>query len=275
MLPVGLDPDSDLRGLSVLGDVGQRFPQHRQDIPDDGVVNDCVQRPHELYVRTDRQHGRKLIDHREGATTQRPGRILPEREYRGPDLLDRLVELVDGAREALLDDLLVHSRSDALQTESRGEQPLDDMIMEIARNAPPIYQDAEPLLISSSVAQLQGDGSLTRESFSHVEVGISEWCVRGDPAGHDRTARTGFPSQRKGHGLAHRNVGPQVHIDIGVPIQEVRPHTITLLHRLPSHAVVLGVTKSDKLTFGGPGSNDDLQLAWIIAGRSHERNHIG
>jgi hypothetical protein len=42
MLPVGLDPDSDLRGLSVLGDVGQRFPQDRDDIPDDGAVNECV-----------------------------------------------------------------------------------------------------------------------------------------------------------------------------------------------------------------------------------------
>jgi hypothetical protein len=177
MLPVGLDPDSDLRRVSVLGDIGQRFPQHRLDIPDDGVVNDCVQRPDKLYVRTDRQHMRKLIDDRERGTTQRPGRTLAEREDRGPDLLDRLVEFLDGAGEALRDDLVVHGRRDALQTESGGEELLDDVIMEVARNALAIYQDTEPLLISSRVAEFQGDGSLTRESFSHVEVGVSERCA--------------------------------------------------------------------------------------------------
>src|SRR4029450_11473650 len=135
--------------MSVLGDVGQRFPQYRLDIPDDDVVNDCVQWPHKLYIRTDRQHRGKLIHNRERGTTQRPGRILAECEDRGPDLLDRLVELIDCAGEGLLDDLVVHGGGDALQAESRGEEPLDYVIMEVARNAPPIYEDAEPLLISS------------------------------------------------------------------------------------------------------------------------------
>ena len=53
----------------------------------------------------------------------------------------------------LLKDLLIHGRGDALQTESSGEQPLDDVIMEITGNAIPIVQDTQPLLISSSVAE--------------------------------------------------------------------------------------------------------------------------
>ncbi len=59
--------------------------------------------------------------------------------------------------------------------------------MEVTRNAPAIHQHTEPLLISSSVAEFQRDGRLTRESLSHVEIGVGEGCVRGDPAGHNRT----------------------------------------------------------------------------------------
>src|SRR5215218_2161657 len=50
---------------------------------------------------------------------------------------------------------------------------------------------------------------------------------------------------------------------------------MTLLHCPPSQTVLDRVTKSDKLTFGRPGSNDDLQLAWIIVCGSHQRDHIG
>jgi len=61
-----------------------------------------------------------------------------------------------------------------------------------------------------------------------------------------------------------------------VTIQGTHPHAVTLLlHRLPRQTVVLQVTDSNKLTFGGTGSDDDLQLAWIIVGRSHSRDHIG
>ena len=44
-LIVGLDEDPDLRGPSMLCDVGQRFPQHGLDIGDDRVVSDRVERP--------------------------------------------------------------------------------------------------------------------------------------------------------------------------------------------------------------------------------------
>ena len=55
VLPVGLDVDPDLRGPSMLCDVGQRFPQHGLDIRDDRLVSDRVERPHKLHVGTDWQ----------------------------------------------------------------------------------------------------------------------------------------------------------------------------------------------------------------------------
>jgi hypothetical protein len=39
-----------------------------------------------------------------------------------------------------------------LQTESCSEEPLDDVIIKVARNAPVINQDTEPLLISANKA---------------------------------------------------------------------------------------------------------------------------
>ena len=73
---------------------------------------------------------RDLINNFERRATLRPRRILLESEDRGPDLSDRLVELIDGAGEPLLKDLVVRGRGEALQTESRGEQPLDYVILE-------------------------------------------------------------------------------------------------------------------------------------------------
>ena len=52
---VGLDEDPDLRGPSMLCDVGQRFPQHGLDIRDDRLVSDRFERPHKLHIGTDWQ----------------------------------------------------------------------------------------------------------------------------------------------------------------------------------------------------------------------------
>src|SRR5215218_8117732 len=70
------------------------------------------------------------------------------------------------ASARLLNGLVVQGRGDTLQAEPCGEQPLDDVIMQVTGDAPPIYQDTEPLLIGSSVAEFQSDGRLT-------------WCARG------------------------------------------------------------------------------------------------
>ena len=106
-LRVGLNTDSDLRGLSMLGDVGQRYPQHSLDVADDRVVDHGVQRPYELQIRADWEQWRKLINNFEGSATERSGRFILQCEDRGPDLPNRLVELVDRAGEALLNDLVV------------------------------------------------------------------------------------------------------------------------------------------------------------------------
>jgi hypothetical protein len=63
--------------------------------------------------------------------------------------------IVHGKTKTLIDYLVVYRSGNALQAEPGSEQPLDHMIMQIARNPIAIFQDTEPLLISSRLAQLK------------------------------------------------------------------------------------------------------------------------
>jgi hypothetical protein len=128
-----------------------------------------------------------LVDNCKGGAAERPRRFLLEREDRGADLPNRVVELVDGACEALVNGLVVNGRGNTLQAEASGEQSLNHVVVQVARNAVPILKDTESLLVGSRVAELQGDGRLTCESLRHVEVRVGEGRVRDDPASHDRT----------------------------------------------------------------------------------------
>jgi len=53
-LLIGLDQHSNLRGLRVFCNVGERLPQHSLHVGDDRVIGNGVQRPNELQVWTDR-----------------------------------------------------------------------------------------------------------------------------------------------------------------------------------------------------------------------------
>ena len=66
-----------------------------------------------------------------------------EREDRAPDLPDRVVELRHGTRQTLINSVIVDRRGNALQAKTSRKQPLNDMIMQIARNAVAILEDAQ------------------------------------------------------------------------------------------------------------------------------------
>ena len=272
---VGFDEDPDLRGLSMLCNVGQRFPQHGLDIRDDRFVGNDVQRSHELDLWRDGQHRGELVDNRKGGTPERSQRFFLEFENRGADLSNRLVELVNGARKALVNSLVVHGGGDTLQAEASGEQPLNHVVVQITCNAIPILKDSESLLVGSSVAELQGDGGLTRKSLRHVEVCVGKGRVRDGSARHDRTSRNGFTHERKSHRLTHRDVRTQVQIDLRLLIHRLHANAVTLLHGLPRDAVAPPVAKSDEFALSGTGSDHHLQLVRIIIGRPHEGDDVG
>ena len=115
--------------------------------------------------------------------------------------------------------------------------------MKIPRDAIPIFQNSKPLLISSGIAELQSDGRLAGKGFGHVQVRGRERRVRYESAGHDRTARTGFPQQRKCHGLANRYIRPQVQIHVRMLINECYPYALAVLHGSPRDAVARSGTE--------------------------------
>ena len=133
--------------------------------------------------------------------------------------------------------------------------------MKVARDPVPIFEYTQPLLISSGIAELESNGRLTGKGLRHAQVGLREGRVRDEPAGHDRTARTGFTQQRKGHRMTHRHIRTKVQIDVRMLINRMPPvcrwpscmarHAMLLLGRVPN---------SDELAFGRAGSDDDLQL---------------
>jgi len=86
--------------------------------------------------------------------------------------------------------------------------------MQVARDAISIFQDAEPLLIGSGIAEFKSDGRLTGEGLSHVKVGIGEGCMRSEPARYDRATRIGVTPEGKSQRLTHRNVSTQVQVDL-------------------------------------------------------------
>lgn len=88
------------------GRVGQGLAQRGQQLLGDLLRHYRVKALGELQRRREAKRRGHLLGHVEdpGAQTARPGlRVCLEREDRGPDLLDRVVERVDGPADPLGD----------------------------------------------------------------------------------------------------------------------------------------------------------------------------
>ena len=65
-------------------------------------------------------------------------------------------------------------RGQALRVQSSGEEPLDDVIVEVPSNPVPILEYGQALLVRSGLDQLPGQRGLVGERFGEVTVGGSE-----------------------------------------------------------------------------------------------------
>ena len=120
-----------------------------------------------------------------------PQRVLQpealEPEDQGTDLADRHVEVVDD-RHHPGGDLGLQPAGQPLERESRGEQALDDVVVQVPTDPVAILQDAEPLLVGTGLGELEGQRGLLSEGRGHLEIGIVERRPGGDPAQHDGAA---------------------------------------------------------------------------------------
>ena len=93
-----------------------------------------------------------------------------------------------------------------------------------------------PVAIRRIANALAADGVITAPCVAAVSAArLSEICTRGP--------HRPFLNRHRALQISRLNTS--------VTIQGAHPHVVTLLHRLPSQTVVLQVTNSDKLTFGG------------------------
>ena len=95
----------------------------------------------------------------------------------------------------------------SLKRESDGEQALDDVIVQVARDAVTVGQDAELAHLALGAGQLPSQSGLIGECGHHVELFVVEW-LRADSPHRDKDAgdRVGGPKRqherRAGHAVS-------------------------------------------------------------------------
>ena len=80
-----------------------------------------------------------------------------------PDVLDRGVDVVDRARDAL-DDLRPHGETDCvLQGQPDSEEPLDDEVVKVATDPVSVHEDREPAAVLLGLCDLERQCDLSRK----------------------------------------------------------------------------------------------------------------
>ena len=108
-------------------------------------------------------------------------------EDRSADLLDDFLQVVDAARESLFHFGCARSRDRPLQREPDREQPLYDVVVEVAGDAVTIGQDAQLAHLALGAGQLPRQRRLVGEGGHHVELVVGERLRTGMPQGHQHT----------------------------------------------------------------------------------------
>ncbi len=177
----------DLRAR-VTGRVRQRLAQHRQQIGHDLRVDAGIDRTVERDVRSQAGPLGNLFDQVEDLGAE-PGVLMGfQGEDAGPDLADRLVDLVDG-----LDEpgpvRLRRARRDGLEHHADREQALDDGVVQVASDAFPIFEPVEQIAVVATAGQLDGERRLAGKGLDDQDLRLAETDARPSVRPTRRTPR--------------------------------------------------------------------------------------
>lgn len=100
-------------------------------------------------------------------------------EDRGANLLDYLLEIVYAVRQPLLHFGGPRARDGSLQSQSDGEEALNNVVVEVPCDAIPIGQDVEFTHPALRTGQLPRQRGLVSECGHHVEL-VSAERLRAD-----------------------------------------------------------------------------------------------
>ena len=192
--------------LAVLDDVGQRLSQHGCDVVEQRRVEHGRHRPLEPQRRFEAEAGRGGPHdlQQDGPGVQGRPRLL-QCEDRGPDPPDRLVEVLDGSTERLTHGGVGRSSRDGLQRQLRGEDPLDDVVVEVTRDPVAVLEHGDARLVAPPVRELERQRRVQGQLFGHLDVRATERTAPGAACDDDRTAHARLSDQ----GARHRGTpGP-------------------------------------------------------------------
>lgn len=149
------------------------------------------------------------------------------REDRGADLGDRGVErghlLLDAGRGGG-----IHRTGNRLEAQARPEEALDDVIVQVARDPPPVFEHGEALRVGLGGGERKRDGGLCGEFGGHDELGFGE--AREPRTTEYREGAHPLVGAREGH----RHGGPEAG---NLEARVVGEHGLAALDRTPGNGV--------------------------------------
>jgi hypothetical protein len=97
-------------------------------------------------------------------------RGLLQHDDAGADLADRAIEVRDRGQDPVGGTARAQQARHGLQGQSGGEQPLNDVVVQVRGNLLAIGEHRRPLLLGAGLGQLEGDRGPVGEPRGHVHV---------------------------------------------------------------------------------------------------------
>ena len=185
----------------MFDDIGERLAQHRCHVVQQGPVEHAGDRAVQADDRFESEggHGRGHDGAELGPGLVDARRLL-ELEDRGPDLADRLVQVLDGAPEHLADRQVLGALAHGLEGEAGREDPLDDVVVQVSGDPVAVLEHGHALLVRATVGELERHGRVRRQLLGHLDVGRAEGWPPAPPRDDDGPAHSGLAHERTRHG---------------------------------------------------------------------------
>lgn len=98
--------------------------------------------------------------------------MLLQAEDRGPDRVDRGVQIVDQARELVRLSGFLDAHADALQAQTDREDPLDHQVVQVAGDPVAVFEHRQALPVGGLPAELHSQRGMPGEGLDHLHVGL-------------------------------------------------------------------------------------------------------
>jgi len=155
----------------MFEDVGQRLADHGFGVSQQAGAHDHIDGTDEPEGGREAEERTEFLDQVDGDLPHETGLdVLAQIEDRRADLFDRVVDVIDRAGESCPGLAVRHRGRRCLQAESRGEQALDDVIVQVASDPVPIFQHGEALLVGPPVEEFERDRRLVGKGFRQLQI---------------------------------------------------------------------------------------------------------